>query len=185
MNRFTQFIIGLNSFLTLLLVTAVLLSIFDVYSVMLQIELWPNTAELFWVLIGILSFIALVNLILFFSSFRMGGPPRSRGQLDVRTQNGTLSISQQTIDSTIYRSVKRFEGIRAITIRSRIHSEEESLEIAISFSVIGNEPVQQLASKVQRAVKEDVEHFLEVAVSTVQVNIKEPEPDNSQKQRVV
>ncbi|GAK06226.1 hypothetical protein JCM19037_4806 [Geomicrobium sp. JCM 19037] len=187
MNRFTQFIIGLNSFLTLLLITAFVLLAFNVYDIFLQIEMWPNSEQWFWVLIGILAFMALVSFILFVASFRTGesSSPRSRGNLDVRTPTGTLSISKQTIDSTIYRIVKSFEGIRTVQVKSFIDSEEEKIDIEISYAVFGKEPVQQMADRIQRTVKEDVEQFLEVAVDNIKVNVKEPDSDQTQRERVV
>ncbi|GAF13280.1 hypothetical protein JCM19046_1512 [Bacillus sp. JCM 19046] len=181
MNGLLRFFMAIYALITLLVSVGFILAVTEVYDVFT--ELLGQGQEMFWVFIGIFSFLILLSLILFVASFR-----RSESEIQsyyVDTEIGAIGISKQSIESTAMKSARRLDGMRSIEIRSRLSRESNQVALEITYSPFGPNPVQQNARKLQETVKSDVESWLEVAVSEVKVYVRQTQPSSNKRQRVV
>ncbi|RQW18627.1 alkaline shock response membrane anchor protein AmaP [Bacillus sp. C1-1] len=181
MNGVLRFFVALFALITLVVSIGIILQITDVYNVF--DEILALGEPYFWVLIGIFSFLVLISLILFIASFR-----RSESEIDsyhVSTEIGEIGISKQSIESTALKSARALDGMRSLEIRSRISRDSNRVSLDITYTPFGPNPVQQNAKELQDRVKKDLESWLEVAVSEVRVFVKQSQPNQNKRQRVI
>ncbi|UTR05945.1 alkaline shock response membrane anchor protein AmaP [Alkalihalobacillus sp. LMS6] len=181
MNGVLRFFMALFALLTLVISVGFILQITNVYNVF--DEILALGEPYFWVLIGVFAFLILLSLILFFASFR-----RSESEIHsyhVSTEVGEIGISKQSIESTALKSARSLDGMRSLEIHSRISRDSNQVALEITYTPFGPNPVQQNAKKLQDRVKQDLESWLEVAVSEVKVFVKQNQPNQNKRQRVI
>lgn len=183
MNLATRLIIGVYAFLAILLVGSVLLAVTGQYDPISELLSMQQNNELFWVLIGVLSFLGLVSFILFVSSFRKS--ETSQDKYRVPTDFGAIGISKNSIESTALRSTRKMDGMRSVEVKSRISQKTQQVSLSISYTPFGPNPVQKNAKLLQEMIKRDLEDWLEVSVKEVQVHVKDASNESKKRERVI
>ena len=183
MNMGLRWIFGIYALLTFLLSLGIILMLTEVYDSVAYVLEFPKNGSFFIVVISLVSFLALVSLILFFSSFKSS--PSTRKDLNIDTSLGEISISKKSIESMAYNIAKKFDGILSLEVGADIFSKAEKIKLTVKFSVFKNSAVQQTAKEMQQRLKDDLERMLEVQVSEVQIYVIDLEGKTSKKQRVV
>ncbi|WP_059103237.1 alkaline shock response membrane anchor protein AmaP [Shouchella shacheensis] len=183
MNAGIKLLVGLYGFLSLLLVASVILVVTGVYNAFSALLNLQQGNEVFWILIGLLTFLGLMSFAFLVASFTRSS--NSEKELQVRTDMGTIGISKQSIESTTLKSIRRFEGMRQIDVEARIFAKNEQVRLSITYTPFGPSPVQQTAKQMQESVKRDVESWLEVSVREVRIYVIDANAKSSKKERVV
>ncbi|QKS70048.1 alkaline shock response membrane anchor protein AmaP [Paenalkalicoccus suaedae] len=185
MNAGLRFIVGLFGLINLLFVIAMILTLTGTYLVFDALLALQQQSEVFWILIGVLSFLGLLSLIFFLTSFKSSGKKGFSSQsLNVSTTSGEIGISRQAIESTVMRTVRTVDGIRSADVSIRIANKEEYVDVYISYTPFGDHPVQQTAKALQDRVKTELESWLEISVREVRVEIQD-KSNAEKKNRVV
>ena len=182
-NLAIRLIIGIFAFLTLLLTGSVLLEItgtFDPINELLSVQ---QSNEIFWILIGVLTFIGLVALIMFISAFKKS--ESSERNYQSPTDIGVIGISKDSIESTVLRIIRSFEGMRSVDVHSSISKKTQQVTVDVSYSPYGPSPVQENAKKLQETVKTELESWLEIPVKEVKVHVKHEPHSPKKRERVI
>ena len=182
-NLAIRLLIGIYAFFTLLLTGSVLLDVtgtYDPFNALLNVQ---QSNEIFWILISLLSFIALVSLIMFITAFKKND--KSQRKYQSPTDIGVIGISKNSIESTVFRIIRRFEGMRSVDVQSSISNKTQQVTVDVSYSPYGPSPVQENAKKLQETVKTELEKWLEIPVKEVKVNVKHEPHSPKKSERVI
>ena len=183
MNLAIRFIIGIYAFLTLLITGSVLLDVTAIFEPINELLAIQQTNEIYWIIIGVLSFVVVVSLILFLSSFKKR--ERSQSKYQSPTDIGVIGISKDSIESTVLRIIRRFEGIRSVDVDSSISKKTQQVTVSVCYSPFGPHPVQENAKKLQESVKMELEKWLEIPVKEVKVLVKNQSNPTKKRERVI
>ncbi|WP_306981421.1 alkaline shock response membrane anchor protein AmaP [Alkalicoccobacillus murimartini] len=183
MNVAIRIIVGIYAFLTLLILGSVLLDVTGIYQPINELLAIQQTNEMYWILIGILSFVFVVSLILFLSSFKKR--ERTQSKFQSPTDIGVIGISKDSIESTVLRIIRRFEGVRSVDVDSSISKKTQQVTVSVSYAPFGPNPVQENAKKLQESVKMELEKWLEIPVKEVKVLVKNQSNPTKKRERVI
>ena len=88
----------------------------------------------------------------------------------LKNENGQLMISKETIDNMVKNAVAGFENVKECNTRIDVNSENQ-LRITLFLVVNENVVIKELASNLQRKVKEDVKRVSDLEVEEVNVKV--------------
>ena len=88
----------------------------------------------------------------------------------LRNENGQLMISKESIDNMVKNTVMGFEQIRQCNTKIDVNSENQ-LRITLFLVVNEGVVIKELASSLQRKIKEDVKRVSDLEVEEVNVKV--------------
>ncbi|MCO4339695.1 alkaline shock response membrane anchor protein AmaP [Staphylococcus agnetis] len=135
-------------------------------------------------LIGLAGFLILIGLILFFSVFK---PTHRKPGLYKDYSDGHIYISRKSIENTVYDTLKQYDDIRQPNVISKLHNKKNHSYIDIKADYLvptSTTNVQTLNEKIRNDIKESVEHFAEIPVRNLEINVRD-QRKNSNEPRVV
>ncbi|NJI14323.1 alkaline shock response membrane anchor protein AmaP [Staphylococcus agnetis] len=135
-------------------------------------------------LIGLAGLLILIGLILFFSAFK---PTYRKPGLYKDYSDGHIYISRKSIENTVYDTLKQYDDIRQPNVISKLYNKKNHsyIDIKVDYLVpTSTTNVQTLNEKIRNDIKERVEHFTEIPVRTLEINIRD-QRKNSNEPRVV
>ncbi|MCO4356183.1 alkaline shock response membrane anchor protein AmaP [Staphylococcus agnetis] len=135
-------------------------------------------------LIGLAGFLILIGLILFFSVFK---PTHRKPGLYKDYSDGHIYISRKSIENTVCDTLKQYDDIRQPSVISKLYNKKNHSYIDIKADYLvptSTTNVQTLNEKIRNDIKESVEHFAEIPVRNLEINLREQQK-NSNEPRVV
>ncbi|MBY7665095.1 alkaline shock response membrane anchor protein AmaP [Staphylococcus agnetis] len=135
-------------------------------------------------LIGLAGLLILIGLILFFSAFK---PTYRKPGLYKDYSDGHIYISRKSFENTVYDTLKQYDDIRQPNVISKLYNKKNHsyIDIKVDYLVpTSTTNVQTLNEKIRNDIKERVEHFAEIPVRTLEINIRD-QRKNSNEPRVV
>ena len=114
-------------------------------------------------------FILLSIKCIFFDENSKEKEKETQGVL-LRNENGQLMISKESIDNMVKNTVMGFEQIRQCNTKIDVNSENQ-LRITLFLVVNESVVIKELASNLQRKVKEDVKRVADLDVQEVNVKV--------------
>ena len=88
----------------------------------------------------------------------------------LKNENGQLMISKESIDNMVKNTVMGFEQIKQCNTKIDVNNENQ-LRITLFLVVNENVVIKELASSLQRKVKEDVKRISDLEVEEVNVKV--------------
>lgn len=88
----------------------------------------------------------------------------------LRNENGQLMISKESIDNMVKNTVMGFEQIKQCNTKIDVNSENQ-LRITLFLVVNEGVVIKELASSLQRKIKEDVKRVSDLEVEEVNVKV--------------
>ena len=88
----------------------------------------------------------------------------------LKNENGQLMISRESIDNIVKNTVVGFDNVKQCNTRIDVNSENQ-LRITLLLVVNENVVIKELASTLQKKVKEDVKKVADLEVQEVNVKI--------------
>lgn len=135
-------------------------------------------------LIGLAGFLILIGLILFFSAFK---PTHRKPGLYKDYSDGHIYVSRKSIENTVYDTLKQYDDIRQPNVISKLYNKKNNSYIDIKADYLvptSTINVQTLNEKIRNDIKESVEHFAEIPVRKLEINVRD-QRKNSNEPRVV
>lgn len=135
-------------------------------------------------LIGLAGFLILIGLILFFSAFK---PTHRKPGLYKDYSDGHIYVSRKSIENTVYDTLKQYDDIRQPNVISKLYNKKNNSYIDIKADYLvptSTTNVQTLNEKIRNDIKESVEHFAEIPVRKLEINVRD-QRKNSNEPRVV
>ena len=124
MNGFNRFLLVLIGLLGLVSVALLVLGVYDVPRLSPLLEQWQDQQWYSYTVLSIGGFLAFVFVILLFT----GLLSRSKGQrLLIRTGDGNITISKETIERTALESIRGLNGVRTPSVQADIHRKKRQL----------------------------------------------------------
>ena len=114
-------------------------------------------------------FILLSIKCLFFDEKSKEKVRETQGIL-LKNENGQLMISRESIDNIVKNTVVGFDNVKQCNTRIDVNSENQ-LRITLLLVVNENVVIKELASTLQKKVKEDVKKVADLEVQEVNVKI--------------
>lgn len=176
MNGFNRFLLVLIGLLGLVSVALLVLGVYDVPRLSPLLEQWQDQQWYSYTVLSIGGFLAFVFVILLFT----GLLSRSKGQrLLIRTGDGNITISKETIERTALESIRGLNGVRTPSVRADIHSKKETVALTVDCSVFGQEGLPTIGKEIQERAKHAVESLLELPVTSTKVKISDTKTKTS------
>ena len=114
-------------------------------------------------------FILLSIKCIFFDENSKEKEKETQGVL-LKNENGQLMISKESIDNMVKNTVMGFEQIRQCNTKIDVNSENQ-LRITLFLVVNEGVVIKELASSLQRKIKEDVKRVSDLEVEEVNVKV--------------
>lgn len=116
-----------------------------------------------------LVFIILAIKCIFFDETSKEKLKESQGIL-LKNENGELMISKESIDNMVRNAVKSFENVKECNTKIDVNSENH---IVITLYLVVNEEVilKDLASSLQKEIKDEVKKISDLEVSEVNIKV--------------
>ncbi|MCO4346534.1 alkaline shock response membrane anchor protein AmaP [Staphylococcus agnetis] len=135
-------------------------------------------------LIGLAGLLILIGLILFFSAFKL---THRKPGLYKDYSDGHIYVSRKSIENTVYDILKQYDDIRQPNVISKLYNKKNNSYIDIKADYLvptSTTNVQTLNEKIRNDIKESVEHFAEIPVRKLEINVRD-QRKNSNEPRVV
>ena len=170
LERFTLIV---YSFVILLL--SVILSLlifnwidFDVVTEMVKALITGDISSKITLAVSVV-FILLSIKCMFFDESSKEKVKETQGIL-LKNENGQLMISKESIDNMVKNTVMGFDNIKHCNTKIDVNSENQ-LRITLFLVVNESVVIKELASNLQRKVKEDVKRVADLDVQEVNVKV--------------
>lgn len=123
-------------------------------------------------LIGLAAFLILIGLILVFSLFK---PTHRKPGLYKNYEDGHIYVSRKAVEKSAYDTVVKYDEIRQPNVVAKLYNKKKNPHITIKadFFVPGDVQVGSLTEQVREDIKKNVEHFTEIPVKKLEVNVRD------------
>lgn len=123
-------------------------------------------------LIGLSAFLILIGLILVFSLFK---PTYRKPGLYKDYEDGHIYVSRRAVEKTAYDTVTKYDAIRQPNVVAKLYNKKNNSYIILKadFFVPGDVQVKQLTETIRNDIKQNVEHFAEIPVKKLEVNVRD------------
>ena len=170
LERFTLVIYSL-----IILIVSVILSLlifnwidFDVVTEMVKALITGDLSSKITLGVSV-EFILLSIKCIFFDENSKEKEKETQGVL-LKNENGQLMISKESIDNMVKNTVMGFEQIKQCNTKIDVNSENQ-LRITLFLVVNEGVVIKELASSLQRKIKEDVKRVSDLEVEEVNVKV--------------
>ena len=159
----------------IILVLSVILSLlifnwidFDVVMEMLKALITGDVSSKITLGVSVI-FILLSIKCMFFDERSKEKLKETQGIL-LKNENGQLMISKESIDNMVKNTVVGFDNVKQCNTKIDVNSENQ-LRITLYLIVNENVVIKELASNLQRKIKEDVKKVADLEVQEVNVKV--------------
>jgi uncharacterized alkaline shock family protein YloU len=123
-------------------------------------------------LIGLAAFLILIGLILVFSLFK---PTYRKPGLYKDYQDGHIYVSRKAVEKSAYDTLVNYDQIRQPNVVAKLYNKKKNSHISIKadFFVPGDVQVKSLTEQIRNDIKQNVEHFTEIPVKKLEVNVRD------------
>lgn len=167
LKRFISFLFGL---LIIIVVGSLALLTVDVpnwwkYSLLFQQYTW--IVPTIWGLTALLLLIALGFIIFAF------WPSHKKRGLYLKYDDGEIYMNKKSIEKNVQHTVSKYDAVRQPSIDVTMYQTKKAsyLDIAVDLLVAQTDNVQTLLTTMREDIKQNVEHFSELPVRDVSINV--------------
>lgn len=123
-------------------------------------------------LIGLSALLILIGLIMVFSLFK---PTYRKPGLYKDFEDGHIYISRKSVEKSAYDTILKYDEVRQPNVVAKLYNKKKKSHIALKadFFVPGDVQVNSLTEEIRNDIKQNVEHFTELPVSKLEVNVKD------------
>ena len=123
-------------------------------------------------LIGLSALLILIGLILVFSLFK---PTYRKPGLYKDFEDGHIYVSRKAVEKSAYDTLTQYDQIRQPNVIAKLYNKKKKSHIALKadFFVPGDVQVKSLTEEIRNDIKQNVEHFTELPVSKLEVNVRD------------
>ncbi|MCT4781607.1 MULTISPECIES: alkaline shock response membrane anchor protein AmaP [Exiguobacterium] len=168
MNGFNRALLVVTGVIGLFAVAILLLGVYDVPQIQTYTDQWQNQDWYIYTILAIGIFLAVIFLLMLMTGLAAKSKPR---RYTIQTNEGRITVSKDTIEKTVYESLKQFQGLRKPNVNVDIDSKRDEVRVHIDCAVFNREKLPTLGKEIQSHVKERIESLMEVPVATVSLNI--------------
>ena len=114
----------------------------------------------------------IIGIVIFFNTF---APTHKKPGLYKTFEDGQIYISRRSVEKAAFDTLVKYSQIRQPNVVARLINKRKGsyIEIKADFFVPGNVQVQTLTEQIRNDIKESVEHFAEIPVKKLEVNVKD------------
>lgn len=123
-------------------------------------------------LITLAALLILIGLILVFSLFK---PTYRKPGLYKDFNDGHIYVSRKAIEKSAYDTLVQYDQIRQPNVIAKLYNKKKKSHIALKadFFVPADVQVKSLTEEIRNDIKQNVEHFTELPVSKLEVNVRD------------
>ena len=124
-------------------------------------------------LIGLAALLILIGLILVFSIFK---PTYRKPGLYKDYNDGHIYVSRKAVEKSAYDTLKKYDEIRQPNVVTKLYNKKNNsyIDIKADFLVPSKDvQVKSLTERIRADIKENVEHFTEIPVKKLEINVRD------------
>ncbi|MCG7338328.1 alkaline shock response membrane anchor protein AmaP [Staphylococcus sp. ACRSN] len=123
-------------------------------------------------LIGLAALLLLIGLILVFSLFK---PTYRKPGLYKDFEDGHIFVTRKAVEKSAYDTIVKYDEVRQPNVIAKLYNKKKKSHITLKadFFVPGDVQVKTLTEQIRNDIKENVEHFTELPVSKLEVNVRD------------
>ena len=178
MNGFNRALLVVTGVIGLLSVAILLLGVYDVPQLQPYVDQWQTEDWYVYTILAIGIFLAVIFLLMLMTGLAAKSKPR---RYTIQTSEGRITVSKDTIEKTVYESLKQFQGLRTPTVSVDVDSKREQVRVHIDCAVFNQDKLPTLGKTIQAHVKERIESLMEVPVAAVSLNIHDTKLKTSER----
>ncbi len=171
MNLFFRICVAVYSFVSMILFGIIMIAPFGDKTIMsklldyIEVNLYQSNAyDVVVFIVGLVFF--LLTLTILTSGLR---GKRSAKYICLKTDEGLIRISTNSIENIALAMSKRFQGVK--DAKAKVLYKNDNAEISVKIQVFTDVNVPALCKGIQERVKESVENSMEIKVSGVTVSV--------------
>ncbi|MGO3048421.1 alkaline shock response membrane anchor protein AmaP [Staphylococcus casei] len=123
-------------------------------------------------LIALSALLILIGLILVFSLFK---PTYRKPGLYKDFEDGHIYVSRKAVEKSAYDTIVQYDEVRQPNVIAKLYNKKKKSHIVLKadFFVPGDVQVKSLTEEIRNEVKQNVEHFTELPVSKLEINVRD------------
>ena len=124
-------------------------------------------------LIGLAGLLILIGLILVLSIFK---PTYRKPGLYKDFDDGhIIYVSRKAVEKSAYDTITKYDQVRQPNVVSKLYNKKNKsfIDIKADFFVPNNVQVKSLTESIRSDIKNNVEHFTEIPVRKLEVNVRD------------
>jgi len=123
-------------------------------------------------LIGLAGLLILIGLVLVLSIFK---PTHRKPGLYKNFDDGHIYVSRKAVEKTIYDTIAKYDQVRQPNVVSKLYNKKNKsfIDIKADFFVPNHVQVKSLTESIRADIKSNVEHFTEIPVRKLEVNVRD------------
>ncbi|PNZ69084.1 alkaline shock response membrane anchor protein AmaP [Staphylococcus croceilyticus] len=123
-------------------------------------------------LIGLAALLILIGLILVLSIFK---PTYRKPGLYKDFNDGHIYVSRKAVEKTAYDTLAKYEDVRQPNVVTKLYNKKNNsyIDIKADFLVPNSVQVKSLTESIRADIKHNVEHFTEMPVRKLEVNVRD------------
>lgn len=173
MKFLERFALIVYSFIILLLSVIMCLLIFnwmdfDIVTDMVKALIYGDLSSK--ITLGVSVVFILLSIKCMFFDDKSKDKARGTQGILLKNENGQLMISKESIDNMVKNTVAGFENVKNCNTKIDVNDENQ-LKITLFLIVNENVVIKELASTLQRKIKEDVKRVADLEVQEVNVKV--------------
>lgn len=119
---------------------------------------------------GVLIFF---GILMFFATFK---PTHKKPGLHRDYEDGHIYITRNSIEKCVYRTIQKYDEVRQPNVIAKLYNKkkESYATIKVDFFVVSDtNGVQTLTDRIKSDIKQNVEHFSEIPVKNIEINVRD------------
>lgn len=119
---------------------------------------------------GVLIFF---GLLMFFATFK---PTHKKPGLHRDYEDGHIYITRNSIEKCIYRTIQKYDEVRQPNVIAKLYNKKNNSYATIKadfFVVSKTNGIQSLTENMKNDIKQNVEHFSEIPVKNIEINVRD------------
>lgn len=123
-------------------------------------------------LIGLAGLLILIGLILVLSIFK---PTYRKPGLYKEFDDGHVYVSRKAVEKTVYDTIAKYDQVRQPNVVTKMYNKKKKsfIDIKADYFVPNNVQATSLTESIRADIKQNVEHFTEMPVRKLEVNVKD------------
>ena len=123
-------------------------------------------------LIGLAGLLILIGLILVLSIFK---PTYRKPGLYKEFDDGHVYVSRKAVEKTVYDTIAKYDQVRQPNVVTKMYNNKKKsfIDIKADYFVPNNVQATSLTESIRADIKQNVEHFTEMPVRKLEVNVKD------------
>lgn len=123
-------------------------------------------------LIALAGLLILIGIILVLSTFK---PTHRKPGLYKDFDDGHIYVSRKAVEKSAYVTITKYDQVRQPNVVSKLYTKKNKsfIDIKADFFVPNNVQVKTLSESIRSDIKHNVEHFTEIPVRKLEVNVRD------------